>query len=66
MLELLYLSPLFHSLDMAVATFIGNLFSVAATVFVLIPFALRAFEWWLLPRPQRFSGGGDRRGRADR
>ena len=51
MLELLYLSPLLHSLAMAVATSIGNLLSVAATGFVLIPLVLCAFEWWLLPRP---------------
>jgi antibiotic biosynthesis monooxygenase (ABM) superfamily enzyme len=36
---------------MAEAIFIGNLLSVAATGFLLIPLALRAFEWWLLPKP---------------
>ena len=51
MLELLYLNPLTQPLGMAVATFIGNLLSVAATGFLLIPLALRAFEWWLLPGP---------------
>jgi antibiotic biosynthesis monooxygenase (ABM) superfamily enzyme len=49
MLELLYLNPLLQSLNMAIATFIGNALSVAATGFVLIPLALRAFKWWLLP-----------------
>ena len=56
MLELLYLSPLLHSLAMAVATSIGNLLSVAATGFVLIPLVLCAFEWWLLPRPNDSPG----------
>jgi antibiotic biosynthesis monooxygenase (ABM) superfamily enzyme len=51
MLELLLLNPLTKPLGMAVATFIGNLLSVAATGFLLIPLALRAFEWWLLPGP---------------
>jgi uncharacterized protein len=51
MLEQMFLNPLLHSLDMAEAIFIGNLLSVAATGFLLIPLALRAFEWWLLPRP---------------
>jgi uncharacterized protein len=51
MLEQMFLNPLLHSLGMAEAIFIGNLLSVAATGFVLIPLALRAFEWWLLPRP---------------
>ena len=56
MLELLYLSPLLHSLAMAVATSIGNLLSVAATGFVLIPLVLCAFEWWLLPKPNDSPG----------
>lgn len=51
MLELLFLNPLTRSLGMAESTFIGNLLSVAATGFLLIPLALRAFEWWLLPAP---------------
>jgi len=51
MLEQMFLNPLLHSLGMAEAIFIGNLLSVAATGFLLIPLALRAFEWWLLPRP---------------
>lgn len=36
---------------MAESTFIGSLLSVAATGFLLMPLALRSFEWWLLPRP---------------
>jgi hypothetical protein len=51
MLEQMFLNPLLQSLDMAEAIFIGNLLSVAATGFLLIPLALRAFEWWLLPGP---------------
>jgi antibiotic biosynthesis monooxygenase (ABM) superfamily enzyme len=47
----MFLNPLLQSLDMAEAIFIGNTLSVAATGFLLIPLALRAFEWWLLPRP---------------
>jgi len=56
MLELLYLTPLLQSLNLAVATFIGNLLSVAATGFVLTPLALRAFKWWLLPGPKDSPG----------
>jgi uncharacterized protein len=51
MLELLFLNPLTQSLGMAVATFIGNALSVAATGFVLIPLAIRALKWWLVPGP---------------
>ena len=51
MLEQMFLNPLLQSMDMAEAIFIGNTLSVAATGFLLIPLALRAFEWWLLPRP---------------
>jgi uncharacterized protein len=49
MLELLYLSPLMQSLNLAVATFIGNLLSVAALRWALVPWANRAFGWWLHP-----------------
>src|SRR4051794_37495807 len=56
MIEFMFLNPLLQSLNLAVATFIGNLISVAVTGFVLIPLALRAFEWWLLPRPNNSPG----------
>jgi uncharacterized protein len=49
MLELLYLSPLLQPLDLSVATFIGNLLSVAALTWLLVPWANRAFGWWLRP-----------------
>jgi antibiotic biosynthesis monooxygenase (ABM) superfamily enzyme len=52
MLELLFLNPLLRSLGMAEATFIGNLLSVAALGWVLVPPANRAFEWWLRPTPK--------------
>jgi len=51
MLELLYLNPLLKSLGMAEATFIGNLLSVAALGYLLVPPANRAFDWWLRPTP---------------
>ena len=51
MLELLYLDPLLQMLDLAVATFIGNLLSVAALTWLLVPWANRAFGWWLRPTP---------------
>ena len=51
MLELLFLNPRLESLGMAEATFIGNLLSVAALGWVLVPPANRAFDWWLRPRP---------------
>ncbi len=51
MLELLFLNPLLRSLGMAEATFIGNLLSVAALGWLLVPPANRAFDWWLRPVP---------------
>ena len=56
MLELLYLSPLLQSLNLAVATFIGNLLSVAALTWLLVPRANRAFGWWLRPTSSVSSG----------
>jgi uncharacterized protein len=49
MLELLYLNPLLQALNLAVATFISNLLSVAALTWLLVPWANRAFSWWLRP-----------------
>lgn len=49
MLERQYLSPLLQALDPSVATFIGNLLSVAALTWLLVPRANRAFDWWLRP-----------------
>ena len=51
MLELLFLNPRLEPLGMAEATFIGNLLSVAALGWVLVPPANSAFDWWLRPRP---------------
>ena len=51
MLEILYLNPLLSSLNVAVANFIGNALSVAATGFVLIPLAIRALDWWVFRGP---------------
>jgi len=51
LLEQLFLNPLLHSLGMAEAIFIGNLISVAALGWVLVPPANRAFDQWLRPMP---------------
>ena len=61
MLELLYFNPLLKSLGMAEATFIGNLLSVAALGYLLVPPANRAFDWWLRPTshaPRWVTAGG--------
>lgn len=49
MLELLYLRPVPQSLGMTESTFVGNLISVAALAWVLVPVANRVFCWWLRP-----------------
>jgi antibiotic biosynthesis monooxygenase (ABM) superfamily enzyme len=49
-LELLYLNPLLAGLVPALAIFIGNVLSVAATSFLTMPALVRAFDWWLFPR----------------
>jgi antibiotic biosynthesis monooxygenase (ABM) superfamily enzyme len=51
MLEILYLSPLLSSLNLAVANFISNALSVAVLSFGLTSLANRAFKWWLVPGP---------------
>ncbi len=51
MLELIFLYPTTSQLGLAESTFIGNLITVAVTGFLLIPLAIKAFEWWLIPLP---------------
>jgi uncharacterized protein len=48
-LELKYLNPLLAGLVPAVGIFVGNVLSVAATSFITMPAAIRAFNWWLFP-----------------
>ena len=50
MLEVRFLSPLLVGLNPAMATFIGNLISVAVTTWPLAPLAIRGLGWWLQPR----------------
>jgi uncharacterized protein len=47
MLEMRFLSPHLSSLNPALATFIGNIGSVAATSFITMPLFVRWFGWWL-------------------
>jgi antibiotic biosynthesis monooxygenase (ABM) superfamily enzyme len=47
MLEMRFLSPHLISLNPALATFIGNIGSVAATSFITMPFFVHWFGWWL-------------------
>ena len=49
MLELKFLNPHLTSLNPALATFIGNIASVALTTWPLMPLAIRAFRGWLYP-----------------
>ena len=51
MLELRFLSPLLAGCNPAMATFIGNLISVAVTTWPLAPLAIRGLGWWLQPNP---------------
>ncbi len=46
-LEIRFLSPHLTSLNPALATFIGNVGSVAATSFITMPLFVRSFGWWL-------------------
>lgn len=48
-LEMRFLSPYLTSLNPALATFIGNVGSVAATSFITMPLFVRWFGWWLFP-----------------
>lgn len=50
MLEIRFLNPQLHSLNSAVANFIGNSISVALTTWVTMPLLIKAFTPWLFPK----------------
>ncbi len=52
MLLMKFLSPELtaHGLHASLATFIGNVISVALTSFVTMPLCVRWFGWWLFPK----------------
>jgi len=52
MLEMKFLSPVFSSLGLhaSLATFFGNVVSVAVTSFLTMPLFVSWFGWWLFPR----------------
>jgi len=52
MLEIAFLNPLLQWMNVAPATFIGNLISVGLLGWPLMPLAIKAMQWWLSPRPQ--------------
>ncbi len=50
-LEITFLDPILRWMNVAPATFIANLISVALLAWPLMPLAIRAMQWWLSPRP---------------
>jgi antibiotic biosynthesis monooxygenase (ABM) superfamily enzyme len=50
MLEIRFLNPQMHSLNSAVANFIGNSISVALTTWVTMPLLIKVFSPWLFPK----------------
>lgn len=55
MIELKYLSPLTASLDVSLATFIGNAISVSLITFPMIPMAIWCLSWWLQSHSPRIT-----------
>jgi uncharacterized protein len=51
MLEITLLDPLLAWMNVAPATFIANVISVAVLGWPLMPLAIRATHWWLYPGP---------------
>jgi antibiotic biosynthesis monooxygenase (ABM) superfamily enzyme len=52
MLETRFLSPRLASLNFSLAMFIGNTISVALTTWLTMPLFIKAFGWWLFPKPE--------------
>jgi antibiotic biosynthesis monooxygenase (ABM) superfamily enzyme len=51
MLEARFLSPRLAGLNSSLAMFIGNVISVALTTWATMPLFIKAFGWWLFPKP---------------
>ena len=51
MLETRFLSPQLAGLNSSLAMFIGNVISVALTTWATMPLFIKAFGWWLFPKP---------------
>lgn len=49
MLEFKFLNPWTESLNVSLATFIGNAISVSLVSWPLMPIAIRSLRWWLAP-----------------
>lgn len=50
MLELKFLNPYLKSLDVSLSTFIGNAISVSLISWPMMPLAIFALSWWLVPK----------------
>jgi len=53
MLQIRFLYPLLTSLNLSLATFVGNTLSVILIAWPLMPLAIGGLEWWLNPRSWR-------------
>lgn len=51
MLEAKFLSPHLAGLNSSLAMFTGNVISVALTTWATMPMFIKAFGWWLFPKP---------------
>jgi uncharacterized protein len=51
MLESRFLSPQLAGLNSSLTMFIGNVISVALTTWLTMPLFIKAFRWWLFPKP---------------
>lgn len=49
MLEITFLNPMLRWLNVAPATFIGNVISVGVLCWPLMPLAVKGMQWWLSP-----------------
>lgn len=50
MLEMKYLNPLTHGINLSLAVFIGNAISVSLVSWPLVPIVIYCMRWWLAPK----------------
>jgi antibiotic biosynthesis monooxygenase (ABM) superfamily enzyme len=58
MVEIRYFLPYVNALNSAVANFIGNILSVAATTYITMPASIKLFNKWLFPVTKQANSWG--------
>lgn len=62
LLEILYFYPLLNWMNLVMRTFVGLILSVALTTFIVLPFLVKSFRWWIYPEDTHAAKGATAKG----